>query len=118
MKPEDPPRPTGIEKVIDPRGLFVAVFGEPGVAFLLQFTAGPLGVALFTSRETWERFRSEFPELALGLRLAKVDDLVEFLSCIPEGYVLAVDVRRSETGTVKWHDLQLPGVHLVVIPPG
>lgn len=108
MRPEDPPRPTGSEREIDPHGLSVAVFGKPGVAFLLQFTSGPLGVALFTSPETWERFRREFPEFALGLRLAKITDLADFLSNIPAGYVLAVDVRRSETGTIKWHDLQIP----------
>lgn len=75
---------------------------KPGQPLLFDITTGPLALPVFTSRETLARFTAEFKELAAGTKPVKIIDQEEFLSSIPNDVLIVADVRRTETGTVRY----------------
>jgi len=60
-----PPRPTGNEQEFESLEGWLMLShgdpGEPGKIEPLQILGGPLAIAVFSSLETLERFRMQFP---------------------------------------------------------
>ena len=108
MKPTDPPRPTGLLELMDSLdGMLLLARGRVGTPAQIepvQIQAGPLAILVFSNLETLARFRAEFPELGEG-RIVKIDDTAAFFSEIPEEICVALDLRKTERGTVKYFDL-------------
>lgn len=124
MKPTDPPRPTGTLGMFDSAEgwlmLSHGVAGELGTPEPLQILGGPLAVAVFSTLETLERFRVQFPELltpcasegaggpelaASTGRIVKITDSKLFFEDIPPGVAVALDVRKTDHGTVRYFDV-------------
>ncbi len=104
-----PPRPTGTVAEMDSLdGMFLFAQGRPGSSGKIapiQIHGGPLAVAVFSTMETLARFRVEFPELATD-RIVKIEDTRLFFEDIPSDVCVALDVRKTERGTVKYCDLR------------
>lgn len=117
MLPTEPPHPTG--RVIDLESLDGCLFfasGTPPRVMPLQLTSGPLATAIFSSPETLERFRSEFPHLAEG-RVLRIDDTRAFLEQVPIEVCVALDLHRTPQGTVKYQAIHAPAQGLDVRRP-
>ena len=103
-----PPRPTGAAKEFDTLdGKFLFAHGRPGSSGKIapvQIQGGPLAVLVFSTMETLARFQYEFPELATK-RIVKIEDTSLFFDDIPTGICVALDVRKTERGTVRYYDL-------------
>lgn len=107
-KPLEPPRPTGVlQEMSTLDGMLMFAHGRPGSPGKiapLQIQGGPLAVLVFSTLETLARFESEFPELVTG-RIVKIDDTRLFFEDIPLHVSVALDVRKTERGTVRYFDV-------------
>ena len=101
MTPTDLPRPTGTVETFDStEGWLMLSQGNPGELGKLepiQILGGPLAVAVFSSLETLEL------TVSTG-RIVKIIDTSLFFEDIPPGICVALDVRKTETGTVRYFD--------------
>lgn len=108
MKPADPPRPTGtVQEMFSLDGMLLLARGLPGSPAHIepiQILGGPLAVAVFSTMETLGRFREQFPELATD-RIVKIDDTCEFFASIPSDVCIALDVRKTDDGKVRYFDV-------------
>jgi len=108
MNPTDPPRPTGASREFNSLdGMLLFARGRPGSPAQIepiQIQGGPFAVTVFSTMETIARFRVEFPELVSD-RIVEIDDTREFFESLPVGICVALDVRKTERGTVRYFDV-------------
>lgn len=110
MQPTDPPREVGPAVVFDTLdGLVLFAVSTPAgpSPLLLQIHGGALAVPVFSTLETAARFSVEFAGLMdPGQTPKKIDDTAEFLDSIPREISIIVDARRTERGTVRYHEIK------------
>lgn len=70
----------------------------------VQIQGGPLAVLVFSTMDTLARFQHEFPELVTA-RIVKIEDTRLFFEDIPSHVSVALDVRKTDHGTVKYFDV-------------
>lgn len=96
--PADEPKPTGHEEDISLTG---AMFPTEGPQLtIVQFTGEQLYLPVFRDGEDLRRIMERIGVHYDGVK--QVKDGAEFLSSLPEGIALAIDIYFTDEGRVRW----------------